>query len=193
MDKASVHVDISGAVAKLKELDRGLREDVLTHAVGAAQLRWVNDNFKNEGTESRWAPLSPNTVAGRRGKGGAGSKRILQDTGRLRQSFVNEYRPGEVWTGSRMPTALWHHYGTSPYDIVPKAATVLRFGVATGGVKPTGKLVKGWAFASKVHHPGLQARPLVPSHGTAMRTAFGVLNAYFQKLVDKINATRSGQ
>lgn len=195
-ENASVKVDISGAVKKLRALDVGMRVSTLVKLVGMAQLRWVNQNFKDEGTEGRWAPLSDNTVAARRGKGGAGSKAMLQNTGKLRQSFVNEYRANEAYTGSVMPLALWHSEGTKPYTIKPKNGKALHFAVAAGFSMPkaggygSAKLKKGWAFAKEVHHPGLQARPLVPSKGAAEDLASNALSAYFDKLTADINALK---
>ena len=111
-------------------------------------------NFKNEGRPYKWKSLSPNTIAGRRKK----SKRILQDTGRLRMSSIARSAQGNITKlsrdalkmGTRLKIAPYHQYGTKPYTIVPKNAKALSFMTAGGRV-----------FSKKVNHPGLPARPFI--------------------------------
>lgn len=111
-------------------------------------------NFKAEGRPRRWQKLSPNTIAGRR----KGSKKILQDTGRLRMSVMARAAPDNVYQmgrdylkmGTRMKIASYHQYGTQAYSIYPKNVSVLRFMTASGPV-----------FSRWVDHPGLDARPFV--------------------------------
>lgn len=198
MTQAAVKVDISGAVAKLRALDVGMKPSALVRTVGLAQQAWVNQNFKDEGTEEKWQALSENTKAARRGKGYLAKP--LQDTGTLRRSFVTEYSENEARTGSVMPLAFWHHAGTKPYDIMAKPngtwikSRKTRFGplafqVAKGYNVYTG-FTKGWAFATKVRHPGLPARPLVPSAKAGLALAERVLKAYLDKLAETISALR---
>ena len=111
-------------------------------------------NFKNEGRPRKWKRLSPNTIAGRRKK----SRRILQDTGRLRLSTTAQSAPGNIThysadslkMGTRQKIAPFHQYGTKPYTIVPKNAKALSFMTAGGRI-----------FVKRVKHPGLTARPFV--------------------------------
>lgn len=68
--------------------------------------------------------------------------------GHLRDTIVKRFGSsvnGELslFIGSDHPIALLHHEGTSPHEIVPKDATVLRFTV--GGTV---------IFATRVSHPG---------------------------------------
>lgn len=142
-------------------------------AVGLRILRWVDDNFKREGIEIKWKPLSPNTVAGRR----KGSSKILQDTGRLKNSFSFELQPGggSVRVGTNLEYAKYHHYGTRPYTIRPVRARVLAF--AIGG---------GMAFARQVNHPGLPSRPLIPSVKTAARLAKETIEAAINKRLGRL-------
>jgi len=111
-------------------------------------------NFKNEGRPRKWKSLTPNTVAGRRKK----SRRILQDTGRLRLSAtsqsapdnITQYRADALKMGTRMKIAPYHQYGTKPYTIVPKNRKALSFMTADGRI-----------FTKRVRHPGLPARPFI--------------------------------
>jgi phage gpG-like protein len=153
-------------VRKVTRLSRIFREPEMLAAIGFRQLKWVNDNFKAEGLERKWKPLRPNTVAGRRG----GSSRVLQDTGRLRQSFNSRVNGRFVEVGTVDQRAAWHHFGTRPYTITPKTKKFLRF--ATPG---------GFRFARIVHHPGLPARPMLPSDRTAEKLAAVALDALFKK------------
>ena len=49
---------------------------------GIVMFKSLDANFKAEGRPKKWKSLAPSTIAGRRKQ----SKRILQDTGRLRMS-----------------------------------------------------------------------------------------------------------
>lgn len=66
-------------------------------AIGFRLVAWVDENFQDEGREPKWAPLKASTLARRR-KAGAGAK-ILQDTGRMKQSFVPGGRDGAYFIG----------------------------------------------------------------------------------------------
>jgi len=117
-------------------------------------IRSFNENFRQEGRPSKWKPLSPNTVAGRR----KGSKKILQDKSLLRQSVTARSAPGNIQKfskdslkmGSRQKTAAWHQGGTKPFTIVPRSKKTLSFMTASGRV-----------FVKKVNHPGLVPRPFI--------------------------------
>lgn len=154
----------------------------LLGAIGFGQLRWIDRQFKSEGrapgSTGAWAPLRPNTVAGRRKGRGTGAPRILRDTGRMAQSFAMETREAQlaVEVGTPDPRATWHHFGTRPYTIRPKRGKVLVF--------PT---VNGMAFARAVNHPGLPARPMLPPDGQASRMAEDVLRAIVAK-IDRAHA-----
>lgn len=127
-------------------------------------LNWINKNFQSEGgMVGGWAPLSPNTLAGRGASyaenefgrlvrveklsatarrfanvvSGEGSGRILQNTGYLRSSFVPSWTSEQASVGSPLDIALYHEKGTKPYIIRPKKpGGSLRFAVATStGIK----------------------------------------------------------
>lgn len=65
----------------------------------------------------------------------------LRDT--IVKRFVNVNGGLSMYVGSDHPIALLHHEGTSPHEIVPTNAQVLRFTV--GGTV---------IFATRVSHPG---------------------------------------
>lgn len=165
----NIHIDTSEAERKLIRIGRSLNKRGLLKAIGIRQLRWIDQNFKGEGKlVGGWKPLRPNTVAGRR----MGSSRVLQNTGKLKQSFVANY-PSEnsVWVGSQLNVAAWHHFGTKPYDIRPVNKKVLSF-ITVGGR----------AFAKFVHHPGLPERRLLPTQQEAKDMSVKLLIAHVKHL-----------
>ena len=134
----------------------------LLSAIGDRHLAWIDENFRKGGAEKKWRPLSANTIAARR----QGSSAILQDTGRLKQSFVKKLGSDRVDVGTEEKKAKWHHEGTKPFDIRPRSAKVLRF-VTAGGI----------VFTRAVRHPGLPARPLLPSDTLGERLALETAEA----------------
>ena len=160
-----ITIDAALFKAKLKKLGDAVNKDRLFNAVGMRGIKWVNDNFKREGLEIKWKPLSPNTVANRR----KGSSAILQDTGRLRQSFDYKLTPDAVIVGTQSKIASYHNDGTKPYNIKAKKKT-LAFNVVGGRV-----------FPKEVRHPGLPARPLIPSPKEGESIAVTEINAIIDK------------
>jgi phage gpG-like protein len=147
----------------------------LLELIANKQLAWIDDNFRQSGIERRWAPLRPNTLAQRRG----GSRLPLMDTGRLRGSFSRAIEGNTAWVGTRDRRAPWHQGGTQPYTIVPVNARTLRF-----------KTVNGIVFRKKVHHPGLPARPLIPSRGLAKRMSVEAIDRLYARVAGNLNGAR---
>lgn len=163
-----INADVRDAVARLNRFVRDIEPRKMLRLVGLRKLKWIADNFRAEGLERKWKPLTASTVAARR----KNSSKILQDTGRLRQSFeILRVTSRQVQIGSRDPRAVWHHEGTKPYVITPKRARLLSF---TG---PDGNRV----FARRVNHPGLPARPLIASQATTTRIAVEVIDSVTNK------------
>lgn len=180
----SIQIDDRELRRKTDAILRALPVQRLLYAIGARHLRWINENFRTGGRAPGrdsfgWRPLSRNTIAGRRGKG-RGVK-ILQDTGRLRQSFAvdTDRLMGIVVVGTSDQRAPWHHHGTKPYTIRPKkpgGVLVFKVGNVGGG--------RGfWRFAKKVDHPGLPSRPLIPSPEVAKIMAVEEIEAIFRLAV----------
>lgn len=168
-------VDARQLLAKLGELKRQAEPKAWLTAIGNRLIKWVNDNFKDQGTEEKWKPLSPNTIANRRG--GGGGAQALMDTGRLRMSFGpaagNPHLTGvdTVAVTSNVQYAPYHEFGTAPFTVTARPGHMLAFKVAGGGM----------AFAKEVHNPGIPKRPMLPSEPVARRVVLDTLNAILQK------------
>lgn len=142
--------------------------------VGMRLLSWSNKNFEQEGAEKKWPPLSPNTIVNRRGQ----SYKPLQDTGRLKQSFVYNVHRSANWVamGSADKRTPWLHGGTGPRDIVPRKKPYLAFYVY-------GK----WVFTKRVRNHKIPARPLIPSERLSTQIATDALEAYVEVIAAKAN------
>ncbi len=169
---AKLDVDLKEVRRRIQAFVVELDERELLEAVGLRHLKWVNDNFRREGLEKKWRPLSPNTTA-KPGRGGISAK-ILRDTGRLAQSFTSKVEGNSVVVGSADKRAEWHHFGTRPFVIRPKNKGVLFFHTKAG---PT--------FARIVNHPGITARKLLPSNRLGQFLADQVINAAVKRVVEK--------
>jgi phage gpG-like protein len=106
-------VDARMLFEKVRVLNAGLAQEPILRAVGLRLTGWVARNFKDEGTEEKWRPLSAKTIAQRR----KNSNRILQDTGRLRMSWGpaagNPTVLGDtVRVTSNVKYAAAHEFGT---------------------------------------------------------------------------------
>ena len=108
-----ITVDIGTELARLASLKEDFSERGALKAIGMRQLRWINQNFEGEGSlAGGWKPLAASTIARRR----KGSRRILQDTGRLRASFDMfgmRVTSETVTVGSVNTVAEYHEHGTS--------------------------------------------------------------------------------
>lgn len=163
----SINTDITGLRSKIRKALTYLDADSLLNLIGADQLKWVNDNFQKEGIESPWPVLSENTVAARRGA----SSKPLQDTGKLRQSFNYSVSGNVVRIGSNLKIAPFHEHGTSAYPIKPKSGRKLRFMTANGPV-----------FASKVNHPGIPQRKMLPTKNLTAKLAVQSIESTIQQM-----------
>lgn len=163
-----VSIEVRGKEVQRKLAKFGKKLDTRTilAAIGLRQLRWIDKNFKVGGLERKWKPLARSTVAGRR----KGSSKPLLNTRKLQASFVFKVLADQVKVGSRDVRAKWHHEGTKPYTIKPKSKKMLRF-----------KTEKGTVFTTKVDHPGLPSRPLIPSKRVAERLARRVVQSILDK------------
>lgn len=78
--------------------------------IGAYMLGSINKNFENQGRPTKWAPLAPSTIAGRRNKNKASIK-ILQDTGYLKNSITYDATDDEVKIGTNVIYGKTHQFG----------------------------------------------------------------------------------
>jgi phage virion morphogenesis protein len=101
----------------LKIIERDLEDmSIPLKRSGVYMLGSIDRNFRSQGRPKPWAPLSPLTIARRRTGKGTGSMRILQDTGRLKQSITTEtaMRMKDKFTlgiGTSVPYARIHQQG----------------------------------------------------------------------------------
>lgn len=121
---AGIKVNAATAMGALRLIRLGMadRRSVL-NAIGDRLLKEINDTFKAQGKRQTppWPALSPVTISRRR-KGGAGAK-ALQDTGRLRASFVKRIRTKFVFVGSGVKYAPYHEFGTDDRRIPQRRMT----------------------------------------------------------------------
>lgn len=171
--KIHLGADVLAARRMLRQVGADMAPSKLLAIVGSRHLRWVNENFRAEGLEHSWERLAMSTIESRRKGRGRGSARILRNTGRLAQSFTMQVRATSVEVGTNIVYAKWHEKGTDPYTIRPKDPSGV---LAWGGNPPT-------RFAKFVNHPGLPARPMLPSKRLAEQLATEALRNYAQAVV----------
>ena len=100
--------------------------------IGILMKASVDKNFEEQGRPEKWQKLSPMTIAMRRNKDKSSIK-ILQDTGRLRQSIAHKVTEDgtEVAVGTNVKYAPIHQFGgvsnIPARTIIPKKASALRF------------------------------------------------------------------
>lgn len=183
-------------------LSEGLGKQKLHDRIGIAVVGWIDKNFKSQGLEKPWKPLRPSTEFAKR-KAGVGAKALAG----LRAWVTHKPTDKHVVVGFPPESpAKYHHYGTKgPYEIRPKNKKALRFlmppfsSIATGqmrtvltprpGGMPKVGMAKGnkqsWLFTTKVIHPGLPARPLLPSIQRAEEIAKAVIEDALTEIVRK--------
>ena len=194
MSTASVQVRV--LVPDLDRLSKTLADmRPVFAAVGMELLKEIGRNFEQQGVWVKWAPLRPNTIAGRRA---GSSSKALQASGRLRASFRSEAGKDQVRVGSPLVIAKYHEEGRGEpvgnpgWTIRPKKGKALAFVVASGGqslksrgisvaamrgkFKSYGYAKRGAKFMGKanfavvasVHHPGYPARKMLPHPSRAL-------------------------
>ncbi len=146
-------------VIRRADLDRLLSVLEPSAVLGVIKLRlleFVHESFETRG-RGGWKPLAMSTLALRM----RGGDVPLQDTGRYKQSFVSEsdnQTHVEVGTSlkaaSGVPLGPIHEHGTGPYTIRVNRARVLAAKTRAGT----------WMiFGREVRHPGIPARPVLPT------------------------------
>jgi phage gpG-like protein len=134
-------------------------------ALGMELLKEIGRNFEQQGVWAKWAPLRPNTMAGRRA---GNSSKALQASGRLRASFRSEATKDQVRVGSPLLIAKYHEEGRGEpvgnpgWTIRAKRGKALAFVVAAGGqsLKGMGKVrgISVEAMRGKFKSYGYQKR-----------------------------------
>jgi phage virion morphogenesis protein len=139
-DDSQVQAMLARAARRLNNM-RPLYDDI-----GAYMERDTDQRFQRQQAPdgTPWRDLSPNTWASKR------NRKILNETGQMRDSLAYEATGTEVIIGFADKKARWHQFGTRPYTIAPNNARMLAFMTAGGP-----------AFARQVNHPGIPARPML--------------------------------
>lgn len=95
-----------------------LQPETLVKAMGLRLLSDVDKQFRTEGSHfgKKWAPLKESTIARRR----RGSSRILQDSGRLKTSFIDfgvKINRTQGIIGSMVEYASDHEFGMADRNL----------------------------------------------------------------------------
>lgn len=206
MPQAPLNITVKG-LDKMQQLIRNYIAETgnrqkLHDRIGDSVIGWIDKNFKAQGLEKPWKPLRPSTMFAKR-MAGVGAKALEG----LRSWVTHRASAKNVVIGfpSESP-AKYHHFGTKgPYEIRPKNKKALRFlmppfsSIATGQMRtvlsprpkdtPVIGMTKGnkqsWLFTQVVHHPGLPARPLLPSVQKAEELAKAVIEDALMEMVKK--------
>lgn len=172
----TISLDSSDLKRKISRLIKVLDIRFLLEAIGNRHLEWMNENLDAAGTEKKHQIMSPNTIAVRpqRSSSHHFSSRYLS---RLKQSLTKgkgiKIESRSVTVGTEDEFAHFHHFGTKPYTIRPK----------TKGGFLVFKTADGMVMAREVHHPGIPARPFLPSKAVAEKLAIRILEASYKKMV----------
>lgn len=150
--QVNIRADISGLAGKVLAAERLFMGSGFQEALATWGKLWIAENFQRRGTETRWKPLSPNTVCAK------GSDQPLIASGAMFHSQFVRIAGRSIVMGFSDPKAPWHHFGTPAHVITPKSGRVLRFMTCDGPV-----------FARHVNHPGIPARPMLPTPALAQR------------------------
>lgn len=169
MAKVTISVISAIGKAKLERMIYAIGPAPMLKVVGARIMSYIDESFRTNG-RGQWPPLRPSTLAMRQ----SGGDQPLQDTGRYKQSFVTE-TDGKTYveigsslkTPSGIPIAGIHEKGTPPFVIRAKNAKILAAQTRGGN----------WVrFGSIVHHPGIPARPVLPTQAQAEQLVQGTVN-----------------
>ena len=164
MPAITIDINATAGEQKVARLLRAIESQTLLKAIGGGLLGYVDRQFKTHGGGS-WSPLSQLTLQLRQ----HGGNQPLRDSGHYAHTFVSDSGgPGTdyqtdnqtyVEVGSNLKVggfslAKIQEFGTGPYTIRVKRAKVLAAQTRAGA----------WFFFGKeVHHPGVPARPVLPT------------------------------
>lgn len=130
--------DVSGLQALMDGLLKHVSKEAIGKAIGLKLVSWTSQNFKQQGAliqTGGWKKLSERTIAKRR----KGSSNILNDTGRLKQSYdlySGEHgiiKGNRVTVGTNDKRAPTHQYGLNK---VPQRRMLPEGPQAKGIIRP---------------------------------------------------------
>lgn len=147
------------AVINRVDVDRlmtAVEPRVVLKLIGQQFIHFIGKSFETRG-RGGWRPLAVSTLALRV----RGGDVPLQDTGKYRQSFVTATDDStyveagtSLKTATGVPLGKVHESGTGPYTIQVKQARMLAAKTRAGT----------WMiFGRKIEHPGIPARPVLPT------------------------------
>ena len=154
MTTIDIKVDIKKAQIKIKRIRAALNTRKMLNAIGLRQLKWINDNFKQQGTlrQSFVHKVSGTKVS----VGTADKKAAWHEFGTS---------PYIISPKNKNSLVFAHPNGTATI----KGHGTLHFNGKTG------------FFLKEVHHPGLEPRPMLPTRRQARKLAKGVLKAFVKR------------
>ena len=172
-------IDMSVVINRL-DLDRlleAVKPAVVLKVIGMRLAEFVDESFRTRG-RGGWRPLAASTLALRL----RGGDDPLQDTGRYKQSFISETDSTTyVEVGSNLKTESGislpaiHEHGTEPYPIYASAGKLLAAKTRAGT----------WMiFGRKVNHPGIPARPVLPTEKEAEMVLKPVVEGMLERARD---------
>ena len=178
-------------VIKRRDLDallKAVEPAVVLGVIAVNLVDFVTKSFNTRG-RGKWRPLAASTLALRQ----RGGDVPLQDTGQYKQSFTGQVSRQPLTpapetdnrtyvevgsnkkTPSGIPLAAIHEEGTKPYTIKVKQARVLAAKTRAGT----------WLiFGREVHHPGISARPVLPTVPEAEARLKPVLEGMLRRASD---------
>lgn len=165
------------AVINRADLDRlleAVRPAVVLKVIGMRLLEFVGESFSTRG-RGGWVPLANSTLMLRK----RGGDVPLQDTGKYKQAFVSETDNSmyvevgsNIKTETGLPLSLIHEKGTGPYTIRVRRARQLAAQARDG---------QWFHFGKEVHHPGIPARPVLPTEQQATTILVPVLEGMLER------------
>lgn len=177
-----VHINFAAGHAKLDYLLETIKPKTILDLIGARWLSYIDQSFTTRG-RGAWPPLAQSTLDMRERGGNA----PLQDRGTYRADWTVKQTDSKTFltignnikTAGGIPLASIHEGGTGPYVIAARRAKVLAAKTRFGS----------WFFFGKqVNHPGLPARPVLPTAAEAERMAVTTINEMFEITVKNADA-----
>ena len=182
MPSVQISVDTTAGLAKIERLLKAVQPSTILNVIGARLTSYVDESFRTRG-RGQWQPLSPLTLELRK----RGGDVPLQDTGRYKGSYVTETDNQtfvEVGTNLKTESGVSlgriHEFGTGPFTIRVKRAKVLAAQTRSGN----------WIiFGKQVDHPGIPARPVLPSRVVAEK----LIQETIDGMLSRITAPSGGR
>lgn len=186
-----ITIDSSVGKVKLQRLQAAVTDRTILDVVKLRLLAWVDQNFRDAGTETKWPPLAQTTVMLQGGPSGLTRQRTKPLEGWRQKVHSLIISDKSLWVGFAdeiQKLAAIHHFGSGPYIIEPVMkkvlAALLPGGMRVSIIGPSGRTSEGryLIFGKRVHHPGIPRRPLIPSDSLAQRLVVETVEAMLEKV-----------